>query len=593
MNKTEREVLKEILNKKDNKTLTTLNLSNKWIDDESALIIAEFLENNATLTTLNLSINQIGAKGANAIAEALKTNATLTTLNLSNNQIGVEGANAIAESLKDNKTLKIDLTLNHILTSEDEYLKGKKYLSIYGNDSSDEEDEVESYDIVKQIRKYKEDNKEEAVFLPFVVHAVAIKFLYSKQIQQKYYVIKKAQCKDSFEVPEKNIINRAISNSVNQEFKWGLKENQGDQQKLSQFVFDLINDNIVSFYKTGFVRNDLIHFFRSSDKEWDFNALTFLAPRASHHSFKVIDMEKLELCDLRRVLKLEKKLIIEYKKALEVDVSQFDSVAFFAQLRWHNRIDKRLEKDISNIWCNEQKKHTCAKTDTLKYSDNVSVLVSHGVSKQSKIYRSETIDFESDKNSIASYPTIYSNVKITLSDYDQLTKPFYKIEIDKLSQDASSLHYLLYGTEVVRNPSALIHNMMAMELISNGKMTWKEALHNREIPMCIEGALQDSRSLNKEYNRYMPHKYKYENGTDRDKTTLITKEKNLVIKWLKLKFGENYLKACFNKDGKDLKITHAVSMFDILETACNNWYIGENEVKKDVSGGTSSDDNVD
>eukprot|EP00900_Chrysochromulina_parva_P005793 jgi/Chrpa1/15214/Chrysochromulina_OHIO_Genome00015859-RA len=96
---------------KVNAVLTTLSLGFNCIGDEGAIAIAGALKVNAIVTTLDLADNSIGDEGAIAIAEALKVASVVTTLNLSANSIGPDGANAIAEALKMNTAL-IELSLS-------------------------------------------------------------------------------------------------------------------------------------------------------------------------------------------------------------------------------------------------------------------------------------------------------------------------------------------------------------------------------------------------------------------------------------------------------------------------------------------------
>ena len=75
-----------------NCTLTSLNLSNNKINDDSVKRIASVLsDQNCTLTSLNLSDNYFGVQGAIFLSHITDTNKTLTTLILSNNRIGSRG----------------------------------------------------------------------------------------------------------------------------------------------------------------------------------------------------------------------------------------------------------------------------------------------------------------------------------------------------------------------------------------------------------------------------------------------------------------------------------------------------------------------
>ena len=82
-----------------------VNLSEKHIDDQEILAIAEALANNTTLTTLLLNNNEITDTGAIALAEVLLLNQTLQTLSIKKNKIQKDGAMAFANALQENQTL--------------------------------------------------------------------------------------------------------------------------------------------------------------------------------------------------------------------------------------------------------------------------------------------------------------------------------------------------------------------------------------------------------------------------------------------------------------------------------------------------------
>jgi Ran GTPase-activating protein (RanGAP) involved in mRNA processing and transport len=98
-----------------NTTLTTLDLERNQMDDEDAQSLAEALRHNTTLTTLDLRGNQMGPAGVQSLAEALQHNTTLTALNLEENWINDVGTQSLAEALRHNTTLTtLDLRHNEI-----------------------------------------------------------------------------------------------------------------------------------------------------------------------------------------------------------------------------------------------------------------------------------------------------------------------------------------------------------------------------------------------------------------------------------------------------------------------------------------------
>lgn len=99
---------------RNNKSLTSLNLSMNLLGDQGVQFIAEVL-NTTALKTLDISTNMIGDKGMRAIALALMDNKTLTSLNLDMNKIGDEGAVMMASALQKNTTLKyLNLSENYL-----------------------------------------------------------------------------------------------------------------------------------------------------------------------------------------------------------------------------------------------------------------------------------------------------------------------------------------------------------------------------------------------------------------------------------------------------------------------------------------------
>ena len=92
-----------------NTTITTLVITNSWIDDTTAKCFADAIQANrqTKITNLDLGSNKIGNEGANALAEMLKTNTTINTLCLCWNQIRNEGDKAIAQAIKANPQTKI------------------------------------------------------------------------------------------------------------------------------------------------------------------------------------------------------------------------------------------------------------------------------------------------------------------------------------------------------------------------------------------------------------------------------------------------------------------------------------------------------
>jgi len=107
-----------------------------------------------------------------------------------------------------------------------------------------------------------------------------------------------------------------------------------------------------------------------------------------------------------------------------------------------------------------------------------------------------------------------------------------------------ALTYLLFKTEVIRSPGALVSHVQMLELIINREMSLEDAFSKTQMPMASSGAIKAARLLEDKYNKHLFYQYdnpySYAHGYE-DKFTpamLVQKESDLVDKWLKLKFGE-------------------------------------------------------
>ena len=87
--------------------ITTLSLSNNYIDDDGAILLAGYIYMNNTLEYLDISENWISSEGAKELAKSLTKNKSLYEFNIGHNNISTEGANYIGEMLKLNKHIQI------------------------------------------------------------------------------------------------------------------------------------------------------------------------------------------------------------------------------------------------------------------------------------------------------------------------------------------------------------------------------------------------------------------------------------------------------------------------------------------------------
>jgi hypothetical protein len=102
------------------KTITALDVSDKKLGVEGALVVAEYLDGNGAMTKFDISSNNIRAEGGKALAAVLKGNQVITELNISSNNLGYNLAGrrdtsfliAIADTILDRGALHcVDGTL--------------------------------------------------------------------------------------------------------------------------------------------------------------------------------------------------------------------------------------------------------------------------------------------------------------------------------------------------------------------------------------------------------------------------------------------------------------------------------------------------
>ena len=51
-----------------------------------------------------------------------------------------------------------------------------------------------------------------------------------------------------------------------------------------------------------------------------------------------------------------------------------------------------------------------------------------------------------------------------------------QFQINQIKKDITQIFHLLFGVEVMRHPTALVHNYMAFDLLLNNSIDWKKLL---------------------------------------------------------------------------------------------------------------------
>lgn len=169
----------------------------------------------------------------------------------------------------------------------------------------------------------------------------------------------------------------------------------------------------------------------------------------------------------------------------------------------------------------------------------------------------------------------------------------------------ANITYLLFGTEVVRNPASLIHHQMMLDIIlaPNNLVQVRKKILGKKIsqpfhlsfadflddqkgvlllPMQMTigndqiGAVKCARTLHKKYSELLPYPYSYAGDeVDDSKQKLyefINREGSLVEKWFKLCYGHTvYNDQTFYNMAANSEQNFSKEM-QILQNACKQWY---------------------
>lgn len=416
----------------------------------------------------------------------------------------------------------------------------KKY-EVFGEDSSDEEDDVSGYDVKQKLSDFEKVKNNFPGFihkkLSFIIYAVAIKFLYSSNIQNAYYEKKK-----KFRCYEAIFGYEQLESEIE---KTALQIVDGNKELILSVVKNTIStkiyDDLAGFFK-AFRNENMANFFENlTSPEGDFRYKKFglLNNLSSIFFNEVWDEERIFFADD------------------ESDV--FDSIIFFSKLRLQNRLAKRrmIFKPIFSA-------ESTQKSFKWKYSNTNTVFVLNKYTCNDVKLEYVVFDSKTDTK----YGNLWKECKSQLGDINKLRIFTNGMRKEYLSFFAAKFHCLLFGLEVMRNPSALIHHMMLFDLIERGQIRWEE-VHDK-MPMALEGAVEASRYKNSVYSAYMPHNYLYD--VERDisyqsdiESELIEREHDLTKKWLE----NNHFKIIEEGDIKDEYVDRFITR---LQSACEDFY---------------------
>jgi hypothetical protein len=137
------------------------------------------------------------------------------------------------------------------------------------------------------------------------------------------------------------------------------------------------------------------------------------------------------------------------------------------------------------------------------------------------------------------------------------------------------LAYMLFGVEVARNPACIIVHQMMLDLIINGKLTWKTVFNDTSLafggggkmPMSMdEKAVQSARYLQNLFNPFMPHHYFYPGSASTENAAgiqsvaeLMRRQAWITSEWLKMQ--RSHIESKTTPDD-----------ISLIENAISGWY---------------------
>lgn len=101
--------------RRDDPTLTVLNLSHMFMGNDGCKDLARALASNTKLVVLFLDNNRIGTSGIHALAQSLVRHPRLAHLCLGYNRINDDGCTSLAELLRENTSLRVVKLMSNMI----------------------------------------------------------------------------------------------------------------------------------------------------------------------------------------------------------------------------------------------------------------------------------------------------------------------------------------------------------------------------------------------------------------------------------------------------------------------------------------------
>jgi len=406
--------------------------------------------------------------------------------------------------------------------------------------------------------KISELQTQETHLLSFISHAAGIMVLYHPVVQKRYYELKKQLLTPAVELYSNAEVIDRLKTMIDKVVNWSMNT-KVKAQEFQLKILVKVNEVLQS-------EDAKLHWASASDEERS-ELIQALFLNIKMEPYKEIINFRYNFDE--RVFDFVKPSTRKVLSNTDFDMSATASENFAVEYLAHQRLHNRSEKR-----CLKNDKDKCKDT-TWKVSHDVTIELSNANTHTG--CRNEIVKF-SQHASIASYSQI-----IDLPQVDPKVLETCYINIKKatgaVTSETASLWYLLFGCEAIKNPSAMIHHSMIIDLVKAGKYVWKrienedeekdEICFHEAAPMCAPNSIQPAMVLNDRYAKYMPVAYKYQPESNFFEGDLRVRESDLTMKWLQFKLGEmgsTALLAICIKDPQGIDV-----LWSLIENSFESW----------------------
>jgi hypothetical protein len=405
--------------------------------------------------------------------------------------------------------------------------KEKSYKGNY-DDSSDEEqtDLVTKASLKTTIENAKNQSSDSKLSL--LLHDIGIRLIKSKEVHDEYYRLKYVKL-ENINISENTQIRVLIQKALTALFnQCGIRKNDTFIELQSNLEQYILNDKR-QFIKLLNNHSETKQKFLSKIKETIQDSCEKFLSEISKN-WKALDIHT-----TRTILDNSEPLLLDNicnPKGLAMNRLIYRSD--MRQIRNLQDLQDKIhtQDTITRLFTldqNSKKSHSSTFTLYISGKRNEKVIALGTYEKISQHIDKYTTKYKLDDSSIAMMiVNIINGKKLDLSENIGVAKEYVKDFITNLT-------YLLFVTEVGRNPASLLIHRMALDLVISEKCTLAEVF--KLIPMSMVGAVSFSRWQHHNYKTVASYKYDQDNGNDdNDKgnqvSEFIKMETDILKKWL-------------------------------------------------------------